>query len=69
VRYYGEHVEEHIKNLGNILGTHWELKRNIVRTHWEPRENGKKSLPNPPPPPHPFKKKPFKEENQATLSS
>jgi hypothetical protein len=30
---YGEHVGEHIMNLGNIVGTHYELKRNIVKTH------------------------------------
>ncbi len=27
VRCYGEHVEQHIGNLVNMLGTHWELKR------------------------------------------
>ncbi len=27
VRCYGEHVEEHIGNLVNMLATHWELKR------------------------------------------
>jgi len=32
---YAEHVEEGIVNLGNILGTHYELRRNTVRTHWE----------------------------------
>jgi hypothetical protein len=38
-RCYGEHVGEHIGNLGNILGTHWELKENIVGTHWDPGKN------------------------------
>jgi hypothetical protein len=38
VRCYGEHVGEHIGNLGNISGTHW------VGTHWEP---GKKMNPHP----------------------
>jgi hypothetical protein len=46
VRCYGEHVEEHI---GNLMGTHWELKGNIGRTRIEhifnalsypPMENG-----------------------------
>jgi Zn-finger protein len=27
-----EHVKEHIVNLRNMLGTHWELDENIVRT-------------------------------------
>ncbi len=36
---------KHIGNLGNILGTHWELKGNIVGTHWELGKNEKKSLP------------------------
>ncbi len=31
--FYGEHVGEHIVNLGNILGTHYKLKGNIVGTH------------------------------------
>jgi hypothetical protein len=61
VRYYGEHVEEHIENFTNILGTHWELKRNITGTHRELRENEEKSLhPHPP-------QKTLKEKNQATL--
>jgi hypothetical protein len=44
-RCYGEHVGEHIGNLGNILGTHWvgtywelgknELKRKIKSRHFE----------------------------------
>jgi hypothetical protein len=42
---YGEHVGEHIGNLGSILGTHWELKRNIVG--WEPGKNEEKILPTP----------------------
>jgi len=34
VRYlYGEHVGEHIVNLGNIVKTHEELKGNIVGIH------------------------------------
>jgi hypothetical protein len=44
---YAEHVKEGIVNLGNILGTHYELRGNIVRTHWETRKNGKKILPAP----------------------
>jgi hypothetical protein len=36
---------KHIGNLGNILGTHWELKGNIVGTHWELGKNEKKSHP------------------------
>ncbi len=47
VRCYGENVGEHIGNLGNILGTHWELKRNTLGT----REKWKKSFPTCPPPP------------------
>jgi hypothetical protein len=35
VRCYGERVGEHIGNLGNILGTQWELEGNIVDTHSE----------------------------------
>ncbi len=49
VRCYGEHVEEHIGNLGNIIenlmGTHWELRRNIMKTHWESGKNEKKFFP------------------------
>lgn len=30
---------EPIGNLGNIVGTHWELKCNIVGTHWELKGN------------------------------
>jgi hypothetical protein len=39
VRWYGEHVGEHI---GNLMGTHWELKGNIMRTimySWKSTEN------------------------------
>jgi len=32
MRCYGEHVEEHIGNLGNILRTHWELIGNLSGT-------------------------------------
>jgi len=28
-------LAEHIKNIGNILGTHWELKRNMEGTKEE----------------------------------
>jgi hypothetical protein len=28
----GNTLEEHIKNLGNMLRTHWELERNIKGT-------------------------------------
>jgi len=45
VRCYGEHVGEHIGNLGNLMGTHCQLEGNTVRTHWEPGENERKSLP------------------------
>ncbi len=38
VKCYGEHIG----NLGNLMGTHWELKRDIVRTHWEPGKNEEK---------------------------
>jgi hypothetical protein len=41
VRWYGEHVGENIVNLGNILGTHWELEGNIMQTHWKAMKNGK----------------------------
>jgi hypothetical protein len=33
----GNTLEEHVRNLGNILGTHWELERNI----WEQRKKEK----------------------------
>jgi hypothetical protein len=39
VKCYGKHIG----NLGNLMGTHWELKGDIVGTHWEPEENEKKS--------------------------
>jgi len=57
VRCYEEHVEEHIGNLRNILGTHWELEGNLVGTHWEPRKNEKKSSPPSPPPKKKLKRK------------
>jgi hypothetical protein len=41
----GNTLEEHVRNLGNILGTHWELERNI----WEQRK--KEKIISPPPPP------------------
>ncbi len=41
VRCCGEHFGEHI---GNLMGTHWELKGNIVRTHWEPGTKWGKNL-------------------------
>ncbi len=44
---YEEHVEEHIVNLGNILGTHYEFRGNTMRTHWETWKNEKKILPAP----------------------
>ncbi len=56
VRSYEEHVGEHIGNLGNILGTHWELECNLVGTHWEARKNEKNSSP-PSSSPHPPKLK------------
>jgi hypothetical protein len=34
----GEHVGEHIGNLKNLMGLHWELERNTMGT----REIGKK---------------------------
>jgi hypothetical protein len=37
VRCYGEHVGEHIENLGGV-GTHWELKGSIVRNTLGRRE-------------------------------
>jgi hypothetical protein len=49
VRFYGEHVREHIGNMGNLVGTHWELKRHIVGTHWEPGKMEKNPSPLPPP--------------------
>jgi len=45
VRCYGEHVREHI---GNLMGTHWELKGDIVGTNGEPQIIFKKILPHPP---------------------
>jgi hypothetical protein len=48
VRYYGEHVGDHIGDLVNLVGTHWELKRNIVGTHWEPGKMEKNTSPLPP---------------------
>jgi hypothetical protein len=49
---YGEHVGEHIMNLGNISGTHYELRGNTVGTHKETRKTKKKSsTPSPTPPP------------------
>jgi hypothetical protein len=51
MRCYGEHVGEHIENLGNILGTHQELKGNPLGTSREHIVNQgkmkKKSLPPP----------------------
>ncbi len=41
MRWCGKHVGENIANLGNILGTHWELERNIVQTHWKAMEKEK----------------------------
>ncbi len=38
VSCYGEHVGEHIGNLKNLMGIHWELKGNTLRT----REKWKK---------------------------
>jgi hypothetical protein len=64
VRCYGEHVGEHIGNLRNILGTHWELERNMVDTHWERGKNEKiLSLPPCPLP------QDLKEKKQGTLSA
>jgi hypothetical protein len=34
VRCYGEHVGEHI---GNLMGTHWELKGDIGTNFWSPK--------------------------------
>jgi len=48
VRWYGEHVGEYIRNLGNVLGSsHWEPKGNTVRKYCEPREKWKEILPTP----------------------
>jgi hypothetical protein len=41
---YWELLKEYIENLGNILGTTWELVGNIMKTHWE-QKNKKKTLP------------------------
>ncbi len=38
VRCYEEHVGEHWElgeQIGNLMGTHWELKGNIIGTHWD----------------------------------
>jgi hypothetical protein len=43
VRCYGEHVGEHI---GNLMRTHWELKRNIVGTNQDLGENEKILFPH-----------------------
>jgi len=56
VTCYGEHVGEHIGNLGNILGTHWEFKGNIMGTHW----NQGKMKKNPSPPSKKLKRKQHK---------
>jgi hypothetical protein len=41
-----------MENLGNMLGTHWELDRNTVTTWWEQIGNKKNPTPH-----HPLKKK------------
>jgi hypothetical protein len=56
VRCYGEHVGEHIGNLGNILRTHWELEREHVGN----KRKMKKSLPTPTPPTQNLKEKKIK---------
>jgi hypothetical protein len=60
---WGTHWElgEHI---GDLMGTHWELKGNIVRTHWEPGKYEKKKILH-----TPFPKKPLKQKKQGTLSA
>jgi hypothetical protein len=45
----GRTLGEHIVNLGNILGTWWELIGNLKGTFWKQRKN-EKSSPSPPPP-------------------
>jgi hypothetical protein len=42
---FGNTFKEHIGNLGNILGTHWELARNMLGT-----KDRRKKIP---PSPHP----------------
>jgi hypothetical protein len=42
--YGGEHVGEHIGNLGNILRIWWEPIGNFKGTYWEPKKNEKKIL-------------------------
>ncbi len=46
VSCYGDHVGEHIGNLGKILGTWWEPTGNFKWTHWEQGENEKKQKKN-----------------------
>jgi len=53
----GNTLEEHIGNLGKILGTHWELERNMLGT----KEKFKKISPTP--------KLKRKKKNQGTLSA
>jgi hypothetical protein len=36
-----------MENLGNMLGTHWELDRNTVRTWWEQQKSKKSNTPSP----------------------
>jgi hypothetical protein len=48
--------EEVWRNVGENIGTHWELERNIVRTHWEVEKNEKKYFLPLPTPKHKRKK-------------
>jgi hypothetical protein len=34
MKWYWEHVEEHIVVLGTCWGTHWELWEQVGGTHW-----------------------------------
>jgi len=52
---YGEHVVEHIGNLGNMLKTWWKPNENFKKTHLETKKKWKKNpLPLPPPLPKPL---------------
>jgi hypothetical protein len=46
---YGEHVEEHIVNLGDILAMQYELRKNTMGTNWQTGQNETKKYPSRPP--------------------
>jgi hypothetical protein len=44
---YQETLKEYIENLGNLLGTTWELVGNIMKIHWEQKKPKKNPPQNP----------------------